>query len=83
MQIGLVGHKIDSSRREVSTQEGEQLAAKEHIFYAETTIQDVNSIKSAFKTLITSRPYPNADIIQSQQQQAVQGQELRLDQSSG
>jgi GTPase SAR1 family protein len=34
IQIGLIGHKIDSSRREVSTQEAEQYAAKEHLFYS-------------------------------------------------
>jgi len=54
MQIGLIGHKIDSSRREVSSQEGEQFAVKEHLLYAETTINDPLSITLAFKKLVSS-----------------------------
>lgn len=54
LQIGLIGHKVDSSRREVSAQEGEQLAVKERLLYAETTISDPLSINSAFKKLVGS-----------------------------
>ncbi len=58
MQIGLIAHKTDSSRREVSAYEGEQLAAKEHLLYAETTINDPPSIASAFKRLVSSINLP-------------------------
>jgi hypothetical protein len=36
-----VGNKIDMGRREVSKEEAELFAAKEHIFYSETTIRDL------------------------------------------
>lgn len=66
MQIGLIGHKIDCTRREVNTVEGEHLASKERLFYAETTIHDVSSIKTAFRMLITSKIFPNEEIKKSQ-----------------
>lgn len=34
VQICLLGHKTDQSRREVLYEEAEQLAVKEHILYA-------------------------------------------------
>jgi GTPase SAR1 family protein len=52
VQIFLVGHKTDQSRREVSADEAEQYAIKEHIMYAETSIKDPASIINAFKKFI-------------------------------
>lgn len=54
VQIGLVGHKVDQLRREVSREEGQELASKAHLFYVETTVKDPHSIRNAFKKLLTS-----------------------------
>ena len=50
--ILLLGHKTDMTRREVSAQEAEQFALKEHILYSESTIKNPSSIGDAFKKLV-------------------------------
>lgn len=54
VQIGLVGHKVDLLRREVTREEAQELATKFNLFYVETTVKDPYSIRSAFKRLLTS-----------------------------
>lgn len=57
VQICLLGHKTDQSRREVSYEEAEQFAVKEHILYAESSIRDPESIGQAFRRLIVRRKW--------------------------
>lgn len=62
MQVGLVGHKSDSSRRAVQRSEGENFAQKHNIFYAETTVNDPESIRQLFNTLLTSILFGNLGV---------------------
>ena len=55
VQIGLVGHKVDQLKREVSREEAQEFATKSNLFYIETTVKDPNSIKSAFRKLLISK----------------------------
>ena len=55
VEIMLLGHKTDQTRREVTFQEGEEFAIKEHILYAESSIKDPQSIVRAFRELIKRR----------------------------
>jgi GTPase SAR1 family protein len=56
VQVGLVGHKVDQLRREVTREEAQEFATKFNLFYVETTVKDPYSIRSAFKRLLNSTP---------------------------
>ena len=53
VMIGLIANKIDlpSNRRVVSQEEGQNLANMYKVFYKETTVEDVGSLRSAFERL--------------------------------
>ena len=53
VMIGLIANKIDlpSNRRVVSQEEGQNLANMHKVFYKETTVEDVGSLRGAFERL--------------------------------
>jgi GTPase SAR1 family protein len=55
VQVGLIGHKADSSKRSVSKKEAEKFAEAHNIFYAETTVNEPETIRKAFHKLLTSK----------------------------
>lgn len=46
--IGIIGNKMDLDRKAVSREEGENLASREHAFYMETSIYNVDSLRNVF-----------------------------------
>ena len=55
--IMLVGNKTDlSDRRQVSVEEGEELAAKEKVMFIETSAKAGYNIKALFRKLATALP---------------------------
>lgn len=54
VQVGIIGHKSDTTRRVVGKSEAEEFAKAQKVFYAETSFNNPESIRAAFTQLITS-----------------------------